>query len=257
MASERQIAANRRNAQKSTGPRSVEGKKRVSRNAYRHGLAAGVWHSGKSVAEIDALASDIAAAATGSVVAAADAEILAFARTAAQAELDLARIRGMKTVTMNSIMAAASLSLAVVLHDIEMDHLAISPSGQPLFERAPTPVTSLPLSRPTGHAEALRRSLTELLIVDRYEQRVVSRRDRAVLHVIARYVLTTVIKSTNWRTQSDLVSGEKGAINASGDCNLQNEPNFIPTKSMRRVAWSRREDRPVGQRPVAAADRGV
>ena len=91
MASERQIAANRRNAQKSSGPRSVEGKKRASRNAYRHGLAAGVWHSRKSAAEIDALASEVAAAATGSVVAAADAEIFAFARTAAQAELDLAR----------------------------------------------------------------------------------------------------------------------------------------------------------------------
>ena len=78
MAGERQIAANRRNAHKSTGPRSVEGKKRASRNAYRHGLAAGVGHSGKFTAEIDALASEIAAAATGSVVAAADAEILAF-----------------------------------------------------------------------------------------------------------------------------------------------------------------------------------
>jgi hypothetical protein len=38
MASERQIAANRRNARKSTGPRSGAGKKRASRNAYRHGL---------------------------------------------------------------------------------------------------------------------------------------------------------------------------------------------------------------------------
>jgi hypothetical protein len=42
MASERKIAANRRNAQKSTGPRSDAGKKRSSRNAYRPGLAAGV-----------------------------------------------------------------------------------------------------------------------------------------------------------------------------------------------------------------------
>jgi hypothetical protein len=38
MASERQIAANRRNARKSTGPRSAAGKKRASRNAYRYGL---------------------------------------------------------------------------------------------------------------------------------------------------------------------------------------------------------------------------
>jgi hypothetical protein len=39
MASERQIAANRRNASKSAGPRSQSGKSRASRNAYRHGLS--------------------------------------------------------------------------------------------------------------------------------------------------------------------------------------------------------------------------
>jgi hypothetical protein len=38
MASERQIAANRRNAKKSSGPRSAAGKARSGRNALRHGL---------------------------------------------------------------------------------------------------------------------------------------------------------------------------------------------------------------------------
>jgi hypothetical protein len=40
MAAERQIAANRQNAKKSTGPRSEIGKQRSRRNAFRHGLAA-------------------------------------------------------------------------------------------------------------------------------------------------------------------------------------------------------------------------
>ena len=39
MASEKQIAANRRNAQRSTGPRSAAGKAIASRNAFRHGLS--------------------------------------------------------------------------------------------------------------------------------------------------------------------------------------------------------------------------
>jgi hypothetical protein len=39
VASEKQIAANRRNAQRSTGPRSAVGKSLSSRNAFRHGLS--------------------------------------------------------------------------------------------------------------------------------------------------------------------------------------------------------------------------
>jgi hypothetical protein len=41
MATESQILANRRNAQKSTGPRTQEGKTIVSQNAVKHGLTAG------------------------------------------------------------------------------------------------------------------------------------------------------------------------------------------------------------------------
>src|SRR5664279_5487570 len=40
MATEKQIAANRRNARKSTGPRTERGKERSRQNAYRHGLTA-------------------------------------------------------------------------------------------------------------------------------------------------------------------------------------------------------------------------
>jgi hypothetical protein len=40
MASEAQIAANRRNAEKSTGPRTEQGKAKVAGNPLRHGLRA-------------------------------------------------------------------------------------------------------------------------------------------------------------------------------------------------------------------------
>ena len=201
MASERQIAANRRNAQKSTGPRSVEGKKRASRNAYRHGLAAGVGQSGKFSAEINTLASEIAAAATGSAVAAADAEIFAFARSAAQAEINLARIRTAKAAIMSSLFSAPSLPAAAVVPTVpqrillqflvaESRCLNARPRRQP----------------PPHHDAALPRSLTELLIVDRYEHRATAHRNRAILHIIARHVLMTVVRSCNWRNEPKKIS---------------------------------------------------
>lgn len=55
MASEKQIAANRANAQKSRGPRSPGGKARASRNATRHGLAANFWKDTSAVYSIEAL----------------------------------------------------------------------------------------------------------------------------------------------------------------------------------------------------------
>ncbi len=38
MTSDKQIRANRRNALKSTGPKTSEGKSKVKRNALKHGL---------------------------------------------------------------------------------------------------------------------------------------------------------------------------------------------------------------------------
>src|SRR5262245_27999530 len=60
MASERQIAANRGNAQRSTGPRSAFGKQQSSQNAVKHGLTAKhLVLSWEDLAEFDQLRGEV------------------------------------------------------------------------------------------------------------------------------------------------------------------------------------------------------
>lgn len=77
-------AANRANAAKSTGPRSAAGKVRSSKNALRHGLNLPITQSVAS-GEVEALARCLAGGDPGR---------LGAARAAAEAQLDLRRIRG-------------------------------------------------------------------------------------------------------------------------------------------------------------------
>jgi len=84
MASQKQIEANRRNALKSTGPLSASGKKRASRNAYRHGLSTPMDSDFARAVE------DLAHCILGDTE---DKHAVDLARHAAEAELELARVR--------------------------------------------------------------------------------------------------------------------------------------------------------------------
>ncbi len=64
MSSPAQTAANRGNAQMSTGPRSQAGKSRASRNAFRHGLAVDVHLDAAITPEVEKLARALAGAQT-------------------------------------------------------------------------------------------------------------------------------------------------------------------------------------------------
>jgi hypothetical protein len=175
MASERQIAANRGNARKSTGPRSLAGKRRASSNAYRHGLAAGIQASESNEAE--RLARKIAGDSNSPIA-------LAHARSAAEAILDVACARRIKVALIERIAALGELDPRPEFNPLEIAWLYLKAAGLPTRGiRAPKPIKSsvpIPPREPDRSAEALRRALPELLKLDRYERRALSRRDRAV-----------------------------------------------------------------------------
>jgi hypothetical protein len=96
MTNERQAAANRRNARKSTGPRSAAGKRRASHNSYRHGLTA--VSNAERRRHLERLARKIAGRS-------ADPTTIQIARSAAAAEFDLAQIRRVKLALIERILA--------------------------------------------------------------------------------------------------------------------------------------------------------
>src|SRR5882762_2484391 len=90
MASEKQIAANRANAKRSTGPKTVAGKMSSSRNAFRHGLSAPLQLDPIMSAKVEAIARAVAGEQ-------ADQDLSASGVDFARAQLELLRIRPMST----------------------------------------------------------------------------------------------------------------------------------------------------------------
>ncbi len=146
MTSPAKIAANRRNAQKSTGPRSAAGKARIRNNALRHGLAR-FWSF--DAAE-DKRIEELELALTGGEDTYTPQAEVDLATLAAEAEVEILRVRRAKVVMINT--AAARL-----LDD----------------EGRPVPVKE-------AAALAFARQTKRLLAIERYERRALARRKRAL-----------------------------------------------------------------------------
>lgn len=86
MTSAKAIAANRRNARRSTGPRTAAGKRKVASNALRHGLGVSV----PDPAVTDAVARMTAALAGAN----ASPQRVALVYPIAEAEVEVLRLRG-------------------------------------------------------------------------------------------------------------------------------------------------------------------
>jgi hypothetical protein len=95
----KQAAANRRNARRSSGPRSTAGKQRVSHNARRHGLSISITADRAFGEQIERLAREIAGGTQNELR-------LECARAVAAAELDLARVCQAKVALIERVMAS-------------------------------------------------------------------------------------------------------------------------------------------------------
>lgn len=183
MASERQIAANRSNAGKSTGPRSSAAKKRTSRNAYRHGLTSSLTSSAAFAKRLDELARKIAGNSKDDI-------ILEHARAAAQSELDLARVRQVKVALIDRVSALGALDAPQVFGSLakEIRYLNSVLSGRtpPVTAERIEPSAMMPTEEPGRTAEAVQRALPALRKLDRYESRAAARRDRAIREIVKR-----------------------------------------------------------------------
>ena len=157
MASERQIAANRRNARKSTGPRSGAGRKRASRNAYRHGLTLNITSTAAFAKQLNKLARKIAGDTK-------DAITLERARAIAQAELDLARVRRAKVSLIERASAFGELDppqAFSAVTQIKRFFNALD-RGKLILPKPSDSSATMPSQEPDRSAEAVRRVLPDL-----------------------------------------------------------------------------------------------
>jgi hypothetical protein len=176
MASERQIAANRRNATKSTGPRSSAGKSRASGNAYRHGLSVSVGISVPLAPRLEMRARKIAGNSD-------DALTLETAREIVQAELDLAQVRRAKVALIERARAFGTADRPRGSGGHVDDVLSATVgSGSALSEFIASAAMMLSPA-PERSAQATRRVLPALSRLDRYERCALARRDRAVVQL--------------------------------------------------------------------------
>ena len=113
--------------------------------------------------------------------------ILEHARTAAHAELDLARIRQVKVALIERVSALGSLATPQVFGSAAQrsrDLKSIRSGREPALPQRIDPLATMPTEEPERTAEAVRRTLPELAKLDRYETRAAAQRDRAIRDIV-------------------------------------------------------------------------
>jgi hypothetical protein len=194
MTSERKRAANRRNAQRSTGPRTVAGKKNSRQNALRHGLSGRLGKDPEQDPRIEGLAQLIAGAQ-------ASTNELHYARIVAECTFQIARIRYLRAglmepttrerevfswsfprrVSWQRRSRTDQITLKAIVERARQKVDART-SGSAHVSEFTVPLERFP-PRPSGpeaSVEIFGRFIGKVLKLDSYERRQISRRKAAI-----------------------------------------------------------------------------
>jgi hypothetical protein len=173
MASERQIAANRRNATKSSGPRSAAGRKRASSNAYRHGLFSRRARAA-AAGEMETFARKIADTASGAIA-------LELARIVAEPENELALIRDAKRrlIDRTDIFGSFKMPRRFPTDPREDPWLMSATAQGPQLLEAEDSLPTMQQEE-AERSVAIKRVLSELTNLSLYAKRAAARRDRTI-----------------------------------------------------------------------------
>ena len=175
MTSERKIRANRANARASTGPKTAQGRSHAARNALRHALSLPVYSDPVLSEEVEALAREI-------IGTDANAEMQELARRIAEAQIDLRRVRYARHQLFSQTLSDPDYESEAMLR--KKSALVIRYARR--FDlRMPMPENVMEFlnSKPEGpykFATILADKTRQLLALDRYERRALSRRKFAI-----------------------------------------------------------------------------
>jgi hypothetical protein len=173
MATERQIAANRRNALHSKGPRSIGGKKRAARNSIRHG-----FDSRPAIpdAKLIRAGQSLARKFFGAKIFPENAW------NSAQAEFTLARLRQLKAILIEALWALLELDPSQPVESVSevTMYLAMFKEDKMVDPELAAFDATAPTAAPNCWAAATLWCLLELNNLSRYEERTAAHRNRCL-----------------------------------------------------------------------------
>jgi hypothetical protein len=175
MTGERKIRANRANAQASTGPKTARGRSHAARNALRHALSLPVYSDPVWSKEVEALAREIIGTDT-------NAEIQELARRIAEAQIDLRRVRHARHQIISQALSDPDYESETMFGKkvtLVMRCLRRFDPAAPLPDNMMEFLSSKPQG-PNKFATILVDKARQLLALDRYERRAMSRRKFAI-----------------------------------------------------------------------------